>query len=284
MGTGDDTMPDMTELAAHVHPSTVIEGDVELADDVVVGPGCVFDGTLGPVRVGAECRFAANAFVNGPITMGTGNCLWPGVVLGTAPQDVNCDPQEPGAGLVIGNDNALREGFSAHRGKTDLPTRIGDRNYFMANSHVGHDCVVGNDIQLANGALLGGHVQVGDRVILGGNAGAHQGVRLGAGVIIAGAEGTTLDVPAWCVVAATNRITTLNRIGMERSGMSAEEMTRRKDVFRIIYRSGLTIPGVVARLREEGDVVAVEYADFIESSQRGICPGPARGVSRRSGR
>ena len=142
---------------ADIHDTAILTGDVQLADDVVVGPGCIFDGTVGPVVVGGGCRFVARTYVTGPTTIGTGNTIWPGASLGTPPQDVNYDPFKAGSGLIIGNDNVFRECATVHRGKTEAPTRIGDGNYFMTSAHVGHDSQVGNGVVMATGAMLGGH-------------------------------------------------------------------------------------------------------------------------------
>ncbi len=261
----------MTGQTETTHDSATIEGDVTLADDVVIGPNCVFDGTVGPISIGRGCRFVANCYVTGPLRMGEDNTVWPGATLGGPPQDVGFDPLEPGAGIEIGSRNVFREGSSAHRAKTDSPTRIGDDNYLMSCSHIGHDSQVGNRIQLANGALLAGHVTMGDRVIMGGGAGVHQFCRVGEGVFFRGLAGASMDVPPWCVAVEINRVAGLNLVGMRRSGMSPEDIQRRREVFRIIYRKGLSMPSVIKQLRDDGDAVALEYADFIEGSSRGLC-------------
>jgi len=266
----------MADLADRIDPSASIEGDVTIEDDVQIGPGCIIDGTVGAVHIGAGCRLIGNCFVAGPTSVGARNVLWPGAAIGGPPQDINWDPMEAGPGLIIGDGNIFREGASVHRGKTSEPTRIGNQNYFMSCSHAGHDCVLGNHIQLANGALLAGHVTVGDRVIFGGNCGAHQFVNIGTGAMIQGASGASLDVPPWCIGHEVGRLAGLNLIGMRRSGMAEAEFGRRREVFRIMYRQGLSMSSVVTRLREAGDPVALEYADFIEASDRGVACGRRR--------
>jgi UDP-N-acetylglucosamine acyltransferase len=261
----------MPELAATIHASAVIEGDVTIGDDVVIGPHCVLDGTLGPVGIGDGCHLIANCYLSGPLTMGRANTVWPAASLGGPPQDVEWNPSEPGAGLIIGNHNTFRESFTGHRAKTEEPTRIGNHNFFMACSHVGHDSQVGNHIQMANSAALGGHVTVGDRVIMGGGAAIHQFCRIGEGAFMQGHAGASVDIPPWCISRDINRIAGMNLIGMRRSGMAREDIARRRAVYRIIYRSDLGMPEVIKRLRSDGDPIAVEYADFIEQSERGIC-------------
>ena len=261
----------MPELAARIHPSAVIEGDVTLGDDVAVGPGCVIDGTVGPVQIGDRCRLIANCYLTGPLTMGEENVIWPAASLGAPPQDIGWDPAEPGAGMVVGHHNIFRESFSGHRAKTSEPTRIGDHNFFMACSHVGHDSQVGNHIQMANCTALGGHVTVGDRVIMGGGAAVHQFCRIGTGAFMQGHAGASVDLPPWCISKDINRIGGMNLIGMRRSGMPKEEIARRRAIYKLIFRGDLAMPAVIEKLRADGDPVAVEYADFIEQSKRGIC-------------
>lgn len=271
----------MPTAAPPIHKSAVITGDVTLGEQVSVGPHCVIDGTIAPITIGDGCRLIAQVYLTGPLTLGSHNTLWPGAALGGPPQDVNYDPAEPGSGLVIGDHNVFREAVSVHRSKADQPTRIGHHNYFMATSHVGHDSVLGDRIQLANGALVAGHVHMGDRVILGGNSGVHQFCRVGSGAMIQGAGGASMDVPPWCIVAGISKVDGINLIGMRRSGMSQEEIQRRRAIYKLIFRSRRTMTSVVEQLRAEGDPIALEYADFITSSQRGVCkPGDRIGRQR----
>ncbi len=260
----------MTGLADRIHASATIEGDVTLGEGVVIGPNCIIDGTVGAIHIGDNCRLVGNCYITGPLTMGEGNVVWTAVSLGTPPQDIKFDPKTPGPGVVIGTRNTFRESVSVHRGKTDLPTRIGDDNYFMTCSHVGHDSVVGNHVQMASGALLAGHVTVFDHVIMGGNASVHQFCRVGRGAFFRGLAGSSVDVLPWCIAVDINRVAGLNLVGMRRSGMPRDEINRRRSIYRTIFRSGLSMPTVIERLRGEGDEIGREYADFIESAARGI--------------
>src|SRR5690606_32446956 len=159
----------------NVHPTASIEGEVTLADDVIIGPQCIIDGTLGPVVLGTGTHLRGHVYINGPVTLGANNRLYPFVTIGFAPQSISYDHDQPGCGVVIGDRNTFRESVTIHRAMTDAgPTTIANDNYFMVNSHAGHDCNVGSNCLFANGALLAGHVTVEDRVVLGGNAGVHQ--------------------------------------------------------------------------------------------------------------
>jgi len=259
---------------ARIHPTAVVLGDVTLAPDVEVGPFCVIEGCPGPVTIGAGTRLLHRASIQGPCTIGERNMLYPGCTLGMPPQDLGFNPAEPGPGLIVGNENVFREGVSIHRGKTQSPTRIGNNNYFMANSHAGHDCVVGNRNILANGTLLAGHVEVADRVIFGGNSVVHQFCRVGRNAMVGGLTGFSLDLPPFFMVTGINIAASLNLIGMRRSGMTREQIDTVRWVFKTLQRSRLPLPARVAELRTRaGDPLVDEYIAFITSGKRGIVPG-----------
>lgn len=272
---------------ADIHPTAVLTGDVDIAADVVVGPYCVLDGTVGSIRMGSGCRLVAQCYVTGPTTLGSGNTIWPGASIGTPPQDVAFDPFSAGAGLVIGDNNTFRELVTVHRGKTDEPTRIGNDNMFMSSSHVGHDSQICNGIIMATGAMLGGHVTIEDKAILGGTAAIHQFVRIGTGAMVAGHAGGSCDIPPWCTVSGINRIATQNVVGLRRSGMSEDDIAAHRAVFRVMYRNGSTAPTIMANLQtmaDDGDHVAAQYVTFLKACTRSLCPGPGRTAARRSGR
>ena len=257
-----------------IHPSAVIQGDVQLADDVRIGPGCVL---FGPVALGKGCELIANACLHGPLRMGERNILYPSAAIGFAPQDIGFDRNTPGAGCVIGNGNTFREGVTIHRGKTDQPTQIGNDNYWMAFSHAGHDAIVGSNCIFGNSTLIAGHVEVADRVISGGNVSIHQFVRLGRGVFISGAMATSLDVPPFFMVTGNNIAASLNLVGMRRSGMSRDQIDTVRWVYRTVMRSGLPPKAALVSLRERaGDPLVDEYIRFIETAKRPIIHGTGR--------
>lgn len=257
---------------------------MDIADDVQIGPGCVL---FGPITLGPGCVLIANACLHGPLRMGERNVVYPAAALGFAPQDIGFDPATAGAGCVIGSGNTFREGVTIHRGKTDQPTRIGDRNYWMAFSHAGHDAIVGNGCIFGNSTLIAGHVEVADRVISGGNVSVHQFVRLGRGVFISGAMATSLDVPPFFMVTGANIAGSLNLVGMRRSGMSREQIDTVRWVYRVLMRSGLPPKAALETLRRRGDEPLVrEYIDFIAAAKRPIIHGTgraARGVAPAAG-
>jgi UDP-N-acetylglucosamine acyltransferase len=264
-------------LAAHsanIHPTAVISSAAQLAPDVQVGPFVVIDG---PVTLGAGCVVRAHAHLTGRIVAGTKNDFGTGCVIGDRPQHTAYQGEE--TGVIIGNSNTFREGVTVHRGMPNatVNTRIGDRNLFMVNSHVGHDCVVGNDVVLVNGCLLGGHVTVGDRVLLSGNVGVHQFCRLGRLGMLRGLSVWSMDLPPFFLGHHINSVAGVNVVGMRRAGISAREIQAVRSAYKMLYLSGLLIRDAVARMDSElGEFSTVqELIQFIRTTKRGV-PGPSQ--------
>ncbi len=265
---------------AEIHPTATLTGDIQLADDVVIGPWCVL---TGPITIGEGTRLLGNVYLQGPLTLGQRNTIYPFVTLGFSPQDLKWDPDVPGAGLVIGSGNTFREHVTIHRATShETPTIVGDNNYWMVNSHAGHDCRIGNNCIFANGTLLAGFVRVDDRAITGGNVTVHQFCRVGRGTMLSGTCGLTMDLPPLFMLTGGNICGAVNLVGLRRSGMASEDIDMVKWAYRIIYRSGLAPRQIVPALREREDHPIIrEYIEFIETSKRGICPArgkPVRGT------
>jgi UDP-N-acetylglucosamine acyltransferase len=253
---------------ARIHPTAVISAEAELADGVQVGPFVVIEGA---VRVGEECVLRPSAHLIGPLTLGRDNQVFSGVILGERPQHFRY-AGEP-TRVEIGDGNLFREHVTVHRGTTQSwTTRIGNNNFFMASSHVAHDCVVGNNCLLANGALLGGHCVVEDGVFLSGNSAVHQFVRLGRLSLLSGTSATSKDIPPFIIQQNINCVVGVNVVGMRRAGHSAAQVEAIRKAFHVIFRQGLTLPDALARLEEEmGQVdVVAELLAFIRNSKRGI--------------
>ncbi len=260
---------------ADIHRTAIVLGEVDLAGDVRVGPGCVIDGTLGPVTVGPGTCLVGHAYLYGPLTIGRSNTVYPFACLGFAPQSIDGDRAQPGRGLSIGDHNTFREGATLHRALTDEgPTTIGHHNYFMCNTHAGHDTRVADHCVLANGALLAGHVIVDDRVTVGGNTTVHQYDRLGRGAMLAGSAAATHDVAPFFMLTGIGVIGSLNVIGMRRQGLPQEQIEDIRWVYKTLYRRGLPRSAALEALRERADrPMVAEYVAFIETSRRGLCRG-----------
>lgn len=265
----------------HIHPTAILSGDVQMAEDVVIGPYCVL---AGRIRLGPGTTLVSSVHLHGPLEMGSGNVCYPGVCLGFAPQDLKFDPASEGAGLAIGDRNVFREHVTIHRAtKPDRPTLVGDRNYWMANTHAGHDARIGNDCIFGNGTLLAGHVEVGDRAVFGGNSTVHQFVRIGRGCLISGLTGLGGDLCPFFTLTAINFAGSINVIGMRRAGMSRDDIDAVRWCYRILCRRGLTPKQALPILRERIDQPMVaEMVAFIESSKRQIVVRRGRGVRDRA--
>lgn len=233
-----------------IHPSAVVHPEARLAPGVVVGPFCVVGGdvTLGPGTV-----LESHVHIGARTEIGADNRFSPFVAVGGAPQDVGYKG-EP-TRIRIGDRNVFRESMTVHRAtvKQDLITIIGDDNYFMAYSHVAHDCVVGNRTIFLHGATLGGHCVIGDSALVGAMSGVHQFCRVGRFSFMGGGSMITQDVLPFCRVAGQRptRMIGLNLVGLRRNGFSRERLAAIKDLFRILFYQGLNTAQALARIEAE---------------------------------
>lgn len=203
--------------------------------------------------------------------LGTRNVVHSHAVLGDGPQDrkYNGDPSD----LFIGDENVFREGATVHRG-TGIGTKtvIGNRCYFMVNSHVGHNCVVADDVMMINNSALGGHVHVGPRAIIGANSAIHQFCRVGRLAMLSNGAGMQVDMPPFFICMSTNHITQLNAVGLRRSGMSRESINAIRRMFQLAFRSRKSIKTALAALPP--DLLAVpevhEMVEFVMAAKRGV--------------
>ena len=254
-----------------IHPTAIIDPSAELDSDVTVGPYAI----VGPkVKIGSGSWIGPHAVINGPTTMGKNNQIFQFASVGEVPQDKKFAGEE--TELIMGDGNVVRECATIHRGTTQDRgvTRIGNDNLFMANTHVAHDCDVGNHCIMGNSSALAGHVTVGDYVIISGMCGVHQFCQVGAHSVIAHASMVTKDVPPYVIVTGGTSPTVkgLNQEGLKRRGFSANDLQGLKTAYRIVYRQGLLVPEAVAKLRElaeECEPVRL-LADFLEGATRGI--------------
>jgi UDP-N-acetylglucosamine acyltransferase len=254
--------------SARIHPTAVISPEAELADDVVVGPYVVIEG---PVRVGPGCVLRPHATLCGPMTLGRGNTVFSGAVLGELPQHMKFDGSP--TKLEIGDNNVFREGVTVHRGTHHTgTTRVGSRNFFMANSHVAHDCVVGDGCIFANGALVAGHCVLGDGVYLSGNSAVHQFSRIGRMGMLSGCSITTKDIPPFVIQQGINRMVGVNIVAMRRAGMPSAEINAVRRAFQVLFFEGQILTSAMKQVEDElGAVSPVrELLDFIHRSPKGV--------------
>ncbi len=259
----------MPHASPRIHSSALIGPEVDLAADVEVGPQAILEG---PIRLGPGCVVRARAHLIGPLTVGDANDIGIGVVLGERPQHLH-DGGEASQ-ICIGNHNIFREYVTVHRGTaaTGL-TRVGDHNFLMVGSHVGHDGRVGNHCILANHALLGGHVELGDRAMISGNAAVHQFSRVGRLALVSGISGVSKDAVPFMIHQGFNTVMGVNVIGMRRAGHKPEAINAMRRAYQILFRQANTLQVALTKLEQElGTLAEVqELIAFIRASTRGIC-------------
>lgn len=269
---------------AQIHSSAVVDPSCELGPDVVIGPGCVL---TGKVTLGAGVVLSGSNYVNGavgPVTIGAGTKFWPHACVGAEPQDYKFNGIT--AGVTIGEKCFLREGATVHAStKPDRPTTLGDGVFMMVNSHIAHDCQIGNRVVLVNGALLAGHCEVGDDVTFGGNAVVHQFARIGRMVMMSGDCAVSKDVAPFFVVSERNRIGMLNIVGLRRKGFPRDQISALNQAFRQYLYRPMPTPIMVEGLRALGESspLVAEVAEFMSKCKRGYITGfgkPERGSNR----
>lgn len=254
-----------------IHPTAVIDGKAQIDSEVEIGPYVVIDGA---VTIKRGTRVMAHAYLTGWTEIGKDNEIHPGTVLGAAPQDRAYKGQE--SYLRVGDRNIFREHVQVHRGTAaGSATVIGNDNFLMATSHVGHNCKLGDGVILANGALLGGHVEVGNSVFLSGNCVVHQFVRIGDYALMRGLSGTSRDVPPYAIIDWQHTVRGVNVVGLKRAGFDETRIRAIRAAFRILFRPGrnlaIALKEVEKSIRASDDVTAL--LDFIKASKRGVCFG-----------
>lgn len=252
-----------------IHPTALVDPDARLGTGVAVGAYSVIGAG---VEIGDGTTIGAHVVVEGPTRIGQGNRIFPFASIGAEPQDKKFRGER--SELVIGDRNTIREFVTLNRGTGDGGgvTRIGSDNWFLAYSHVAHDCTVGNHCVFSNNATLAGHVEVGDHVILSGFAGVHQFCRIGAHAFIGMGALLSGDVPPFVMVAADAqaRPRGINGEGLKRRGFDAARIAAIKRAYRALYVSGLPLAQARDKLaglaHDSSDVAAM--LDFIERGER----------------
>ena len=248
-----------------VSPEAKIGKGVSVGAFAVVGPG---------VELGEECVVHAHAVIQGPAKFGARNVFHPFCVIGGDPQDYTFRREH--VELVVGNDNIFREHVTVSRGTTKGggTTRIGDANFFLSYSHVGHDCQVGSHTLFVNGATLAGHVTVQDYVTLGAFSPVHQFCRLGRYAYIGACTVITQDVPPFSLIVTERETRSFgaNTIGLERKGFSPERIQMLQRAFRLLTRSKKNTSQALEEMRKSigGSEDVRELIEFVEKAERGI--------------
>jgi len=254
---------------SNIHPTAVIDPRAQLHEGVEVGPHCI----VGPlVSIGSGTQLIANVTIMGKVSLGRGNRVFPGAVLGGDPQDVSYRGSE--TQVVIGDDNLIREGVTINRGseKEDGITRLGDKNFLMACCHIAHDCKLGDHIIIANGSLLGGHVHVEDYASLSGAVAVHHFTTIGSYSFVGGLSRVLHDVPPFMLCeGAPARPRCINIVALKRHEFTTHVIDCLAEAHRLIYRAKVGVDPAREILRGNGQLVPQvnQLFAFIEGQQDG---------------
>ncbi|HXX41703.1 MAG TPA: acyl-ACP--UDP-N-acetylglucosamine O-acyltransferase [Chthoniobacterales bacterium] len=252
-----------------IHSTAIIDSGTKIGPGSVVGPYCV----IGPdVVIGENCWLQHHVTLDGPMSAGARNKFYSYCSIGQRTQDLKYKG-EP-THLEIGDDNTFREFVTVNRSTmSDGKTRIGSRGHFLAYSHVGHDCTVGDEVVFSNNGTLAGHVQVGDNAVIGGLTAVHQFCRIGRFAITGGCSKIVQDVPPFMIADGNPaEIRGINQVGLERKKFPPEKIKTIKEAFRLIYRAKLNTAQAIEAIRKElpqNEEIA-QIIDFIEKTERGI--------------
>ena len=261
----------MSKNEIFIHPSAIVHPQAKIGTGVQVGP---FSFIGEKVSVAENTRIGAHVYIEGQTQIGEDNHIYPFCTIGTYPQDLSYKGEE--TAVKIGDRNTIREYVSIHRGTVNgkKKTEVGSDNYFMAYSHVAHDCRIGNDTIFINGATLGGHVLVDDHAQVGSLSGIHQFCHIGFNAFIGGGSMITQNVLPFCKVAGSRPTLFygLNAVGLRRKGYSRDRIRALKEMFKLIFSSNLNTNQALDRIKnefpqgEDRDLII----QFIQSSTRGI--------------
>jgi UDP-N-acetylglucosamine acyltransferase len=256
-----------------IHPTAVVDSRAQIADDAVIGPHCI----IGPhVSIGSKTRLLGQACVTGYTTIGARNLIYPNVCLGAEPQDYGF-----AAGTVsylrIGDGNVFREGVSVHVGtKAETATVIGNENFLMVNSHLGHNCLVGNQVIMANCALMAGYVEVQDGCFISGLTAVRQFCRIGRFAMMWGLSAISKDLPPFMIVNGRNgAVAGVNVVALRRRNFPAATINALRMVHKLFFRGRRSVKTALDEVRANVPLLpeVEEFITFVETSPRGVLLG-----------
>lgn len=238
---------------ARIHPSAIVHKDAQLADDVEVGPYCIIrEG----VSIGEGTILDVNVIIEKDVSIGSNNHFFPNCVIGCKPQVLRLGPDSEYGSLKIGNGNCIREQVSIHTGL--MPgemTTIGNNNFLMVNVHIGHDCIIEDDIVMSNLVQIAGHCKIETGAWFSGMSGSHQFVTFGKWSYAAGLAGINRDIPPFMTVSGhyPPEVRGVNKRGLSRAGLNEQQQERICDAFKKIYRGpGTLLENTAALAQQDG--------------------------------
>lgn len=257
----------------NIHPTAIIHSHAKVAKTALIGPYCVIGEN---VTIGENVKIKSHVCVDGITEIGEGTKIYPFASIGLEPQDLKFHGEA--SRLVIGKNNTIREYVTIQPGTEggSMLTQVGDNCLFMVSSHVAHDCIVGNNVIMANCATLGGHVEVGDYAVIGGLSGVHQFVRIGSHAIIGGMSGVAADViPYGSAVGERANLAGLNIVGLKRRNFDREIIHDLRKVFAILFSEDYdTFDKRIEDVEKEyrDNISAMEIINFLkQADKKSIC-------------
>lgn len=256
-------------MSSSIHPTAVIGAGAVLGEGVVVGPYAVIEDD---VVIGDRTVIAPHAYIAEGARIGSECRISSGAVLSTAPQDLKFEGEK--TYLHVGDRTVIRECVTLNRGtKASGKTVVGSDCLIMAYVHAGHDCIIGNSVVIANSVQFGGHCEVGDYAVVGGLAGVHQFVRIGRYAMVGGISRAAHDVPPFVMAGGHSsfRYEGLNVVGLKRRGFTPRQLSLIRDVYRVIFQSGLLLTNAIEKVRSEfpGTPEVLEILAFFDSNTTG---------------
>lgn len=252
-----------------IHPTAVIHPNAKIGEGCQIGPYCIIGEH---VSLGANCKLHSHIVIDGHTTLGSGNEIFPFASIGLKTQDLKWKGGV--TRTVIGDNNTFREYVTIHSATSDGDaTTVGSENHILAYCHIAHDCQLGNHIIMSNVGTLAGHVKVENHAIIGGLAAVHQFCRIGTMAIIGGCSKVVQDVPPYMLADGNPAETrTVNKVGLERNGVSEEAQAALKQAYKIIFRDGLTISNALVRIEAELPKLpeVLHLLQFARTSERGL--------------
>lgn len=253
----------------HVHASAIVSPKAQLADDVTVGPFAVIEDT---VTIDSGAVIGSHVLLAPGTVLGKNVKIAHGAVIGTNPQDLKFGGEVTKA--IIGDNTVVREYATINRGtKYHMQTVVGKDCFIMAYAHVAHDCIIGNNVIMANSVNLAGHVEVDDYAILGGVLPVHQFVKIGAHCMVGGGFRVQQDICPYALVGGYPlKVVGINSIGLRRRGFADDTIKRLEQTFKVLFFSGLNTTQAVERIKNEIQLIPEieNVLTFLNRSNRGI--------------
>lgn len=255
---------------SYIHPTAIISNKAKIGENCYIG---AFSTIGDAVKIGKKVRLDSHVVIDGKTSIGDETKIFPFVSIGLAPQDLKYNDEK--TATEIGKRNQIREFVTIHRGTEGGGglTKIGDDNLLMAQSHIAHDCRLGNEIIMANAATLAGHVEIADRANIGAYSGVHQFCRIGLEAFVGGYSVVVKDAMPFAIIQGNHaKCFGLNRVGMKRRGYSKEIIKQLNRAFHLLLSAKLNTTQAIEKIKEEitGCEEVDLLVDFIESSKRGV--------------